>query len=164
MKNRNHRCKSSVRQKMLNRLGLTEIDNAPAGTSVDQAPATPPRERIRLELLRQCGRKPLRDLFVLDALITREPEAGITHSSFGTTDEDGDCLNCERKYELRSTDTSVVRIQVPVGVTREEASRVLRKAAEWIEDRHDVLDPEVWEGLGPNGTMILHRRIDARNG
>jgi hypothetical protein len=123
----------------------------------------PRGEQIRRELLKQCERKPLRDVLQFDAFITREAVAGVNHGSCGTTDTDGDCLNCERKLELRNTGADTVRIQVPVGITRAEASRVLRKAAEWIESRHDVLDPEVWEGLGPNGKMILDRCIDALN-
>jgi hypothetical protein len=141
----------------------TETDNAPADASARQASEAPPNEQIRLELLQNYNRKPLRDLFQLDALITRNPEAGVNYGSSGTTDEDGDCINCERKLELRSTGADTVRLQVPVGVTRAEAARVLRKAAEWIEFRHDVLNPDVMEGLGRNGTIILDRCIDALN-
>jgi hypothetical protein len=78
-------------------------------------------------------------MFQFDALITRRPEAGVECGSSGTTDDDGDCVNCERKYELRSTGDNTVRIQVPVGITPAEAVRVLRKAADWIEARPQLL-------------------------
>lgn len=97
------------------------------------------REKLRAELARQYHKKPLRDMFQFDALITRRPEAGVECGSSGTTDDDGDCVNCERKYELRSTGDNTVRIQVPVGITPAEAVRVLRKAADWIEARPQLL-------------------------
>ena len=87
---------TSVQRKMANQLGITRTAEPPAGTSECQASDSPPREKIRHELLQQGSRKPLRDLFQLDALITRHPEAGVSHVSVGTTDEVGDCLNCER--------------------------------------------------------------------
>lgn len=150
-------CETSVRQKMLDRLGLTETENESAATSAGRACGLSQTEQIRLELLRQYNQKPIRDLFQLDALITRQTEAGITHGSSGTTDEDGDCINCERKLELRNTGADTVRIQVPVGVQRLEAARVLRKAAEWIESRDEVLSPQLWEGLGRDRKTILNR-------
>jgi hypothetical protein len=107
-------------------------------------------EAVRARLVDEAQRKPLLALFQFDALITGEPEAGHYCGSFGTTDEDGDCVNCELKHELRNTANDVVRIQIPLGVTPSEAVRVLRKTAGWIQSRPDVLDPEDWDGLGRN--------------
>lgn len=117
---------------------------------------SPLLKKTRRKLLKEYGRKPFRELFQLDALITRQPEAGVNHGSSGTTDRDGDCINCEKKRELRNTGPDTVRIQVPVGITRLEAARVLRKTAKWIESRHDVLNPSKW-GWSGNVRVILDR-------
>lgn len=96
-------------------------------------------EQIKVELAQRYGEKPLRDFFRFDALITGEPEAEVDYNSSGITDEDGDCINREREYERRNTGPETVRIQVPVGITADEAVRVLRKTADWIESRPDLL-------------------------
>lgn len=96
-------------------------------------------EKIKVELTQQHDAKPLRDFFRFDALITREPEAGVDYNSSGITDEDGDCINCEREYERRNTGSETVRMQVPVGIAAVEVVRVLRKTADWIESRPDLL-------------------------
>lgn len=85
---RKTQCNRAVRQKMLTRLGLTDADNAPAAPSTGQTAGLPRGEQIRRELLKQCERKPLRDVLQLDAFITREPVAGVNHGSCGTTDAD----------------------------------------------------------------------------
>jgi len=72
-------------------------------------------EQIKVGLAQEYNKKPLRDLFQLDALITRDPVAGVEHNSSGVTDEDGDCINCGREYERRNSGPETVRIQVPVG-------------------------------------------------
>lgn len=100
---------------------------------------TPDLDSTRAGLANGDQKKPLRDLVQFDALITRNPEAGVDYNSSGITDEDGDCINCERKLEPRATGDDTVRIQVPVRVTPAEAVRVLRKTADWIESRPDVL-------------------------
>jgi len=115
---------------------------------------------MRAALVESYKSKPLRDLFQIDALITGEPVAGIKHSSFGTSDEDGDCINCTRKLELRSSGMQMVRIQVPVGITRAEAARVLRKTADWIESCPEVLDPKVHNVLRNDIGFILDRYMD----
>jgi hypothetical protein len=127
----------------------------PRGVGIPEhlASETPLMKKIRRKLLREYDRKPFREVFQLDGLITRDGKAGDNYGSSGTPDEDGDCINCEKKLELRNTDT--VRVSVPLGVTRSEAARLLRKMAQWIESRREVLDPEVWEGLGCNRTVIL---------
>lgn len=94
---------------------------------------------IRVELIKNYARKPLRQFFQFDALLTRESVPGIEHNSSGTTDDDGDCINCQKNYDLRSTGDNTVRIQVPVGITPTETVRVLRKTADWIKSRPDLL-------------------------
>jgi len=114
-------------------------------------------DTVRAELADQYKSKPVRVLFQFDALITGEPRPGIYYNSSGTTDEDGDCINCELKCELRNTGNDTVRIQVPVGIAPCEAVRVLRKTAEWIESRPDLLESEWDHNLDLLESLQEHR-------
>ena len=93
-------------------------------------------------------------------IITRTRAAGIRHSSSGTTDEDGDCINCEEKLELRNTGDDTVRIQVPVGIKPCEAVRVLRKVADWIESKPSLLRAK--RGRMPQGVARVRDRYRAK--
>lgn len=142
---------------VLVQLQQSEPNHNHCGGSIAPSHETSDIEQRKSALAQTYRRKPLRDLFQIDALITREPVAGVKYSSSGTSDEDGDCINCERKHELRNTGNDTLRIQVPVGIKRAEAARVLRKVANWIESRPEVLDPGVWQGLSGTLSIILDR-------
>jgi hypothetical protein len=107
---------------------------------------------VRNELIDAYPKKSLRELFQFDALITRIARAGVDCNSSGTTDADGDCINCEKKFEMRNSGNDIVRIQIPVGVTPNEAARVLLKTAGMIEAHPDLLTwPKRHKKLERNG-------------
>ena len=121
-------------------------------------------EAFRQEQLRAATRKPLRHLFQIDALITRERGAGRDYQSSGFTDRDGDCLNCQETFELRSTGDTTVRIQVPAGILGAEAARVLRKAADWVESSPSIFKPKLPNSRSPwpRAFWIRHPDADAK--
>lgn len=68
-----------------------------------------------------------------------KPIIAVCQIDVGTTEDDGDCVNCERKLELGTIGKETVRIQFPIGVNPSEAVRVLRKTADWIEYRPNLV-------------------------
>jgi hypothetical protein len=154
---------SKPKFRRVRRSGPSNEHLAPVHISVEECRSE--LDAIRAELVDSYRCKPMRVLFQFDALITRNPKAGVCHNTSGTTDKDGDCLNCEKKYELRNTGDQTVRIQVPVGITGLEAIRVLRKTADWLESRPKLLNSQTNQGLAENhsaSSLSLPKRKDTK--
>lgn len=76
---------------------------------------------------------------LLNHYATREPKEFYQFDGFDeptgvvddAPDDDGDELWCRRTYELMCSAT--VRILIPVGTSKKDAVRILRKLTAWVE-------------------------------
>jgi hypothetical protein len=84
------------------------------------------------DLLRQYGDKPVREFIQIDALSDMWGDTAVGH------DDDGDTIMSGKTKELRNTD--FVRVQIPTGMSRDEARRLLGKlvkSVDWAVDHYE---------------------------